>query len=58
MSDNEIPEALLAEPLVESERGPDAVPDRAARAVEHTRATFSIEALRAFRNIRGNDEPL
>jgi hypothetical protein len=36
MSDNETPEELLAEPLVESDR--DTVPDRAARAVEHNRA--------------------
>jgi hypothetical protein len=58
MSDNEIPEVLLAEPLVESDREPDAVPDRAARAVERSRATLSIEALGACRNIRGNDEPI
>lgn len=55
MSYNETPDALLAEPLVESEREPDAVPDRSARAVEHNRATISIEALHAF---RGNDEPI
>src|SRR5262249_38206188 len=53
MSDDEIREALLAEPLVKSDREPDAVPDRAARSVETNRATLSIEALRAFRNIRG-----
>jgi hypothetical protein len=57
MSDDEIPEGLLAEPLVESEREPDAVPDRAAQPL-NTRATLSIEALRTFRNIRGNDEPI
>jgi hypothetical protein len=53
MSDNEIREALLAEPLVKSDREPDAVSDRAARGVENNRATLSIEALRVFRNIRG-----
>jgi hypothetical protein len=53
MSDDEIREALLAEPLVKSDREPDAVPDRAARSVETNRATLSIEALRAFRNFRG-----
>jgi hypothetical protein len=46
MSDNEIPETLLAEPLVESEREPDAVPDRAARARTQPRYALDRTAAR------------
>jgi hypothetical protein len=58
MSDNEIREALLAEPLVKSDREPDAVSDRAARGVETTAPLSRSKRCACSGTLGANDEPV